>query len=89
MTTRPVLDLGINVAQLVSIVGGFIYLGVELGRRDNAISNTGARVDELAAIVQDLTRAQIVAAANDATHQRDLDALRVRLDRLETRKVVP
>ena len=88
-SVRPMIDRGLSIAQLTSIVGGFIWLGAELGRRDESLSNVAGRVDELASIVQYLTRAQIVATANDATHARDLDALRARLDRLEQRKALP
>jgi hypothetical protein len=81
-----VLDRTVNVAQLCTLVGGLWWLGSEVGRRDFQYQTTVTRVDELTSIVQDLTRAQIANATADAGAVRELDMLRGRIERLETRR---
>jgi len=80
------LDRTVNVAQLFTLIGGLWWLGSEVGRRDFQLSNTVGRVEELASIVQDLAKAQIANATADAGSQRELDALRARIERLEERR---
>lgn len=77
------VDRAINVVQLCSIVGGIAYFGMEAGRRDERLDTMGVKVGELAAIVQDLAKAQVASASGQASAQRELDQLRARIERLE------
>lgn len=79
------IDRVISLTQLVSIVGGIAYFGLEAGRRDERLQVTTVKVDELARIVTDLTKAQVASATGQAGAQRELDELRARIERLETR----
>ena len=78
------LDRVISLVQLCSIVGGIAYFGMEAGRRDERLLATSVRVDELARVVQDLTKANVQIASGQAGGQRELDQLRARIERLET-----
>ncbi len=78
-----VLDRAINISQLVALVGGLAWIGSEAGRRDERLAVTVGKVDELAAIVQDLTKASIAGATRVATAEQQLDNLRARIERLE------
>jgi len=77
------VDRVINLVQLGSIVGGMAYFGAEAGRRDERVTVNTVRVEELANIVQDLTKAQVASASGQANAQRELDHLRERIERLE------
>lgn len=79
------LDTVIQLTQLGSIVCGIVYFGVEAGRRDERLESTAVKVNELANIVTDLTRSQIAGAANQANAGKELDILRARVERLESR----
>jgi hypothetical protein len=76
----------VNIAQLVSLIGGLWWLGSEVGKRDFQLSSTVGRVEELASIVQDLAKAQIANATADAGATKELDALRGRIERLENQR---
>jgi hypothetical protein len=78
-------DRIIQLTQLGSIVCGIVYFGVEAGRRDERLETTSVKVNELAQIVQDLTKSQIAGAANQANAGKELDNLRARVERLESR----
>jgi hypothetical protein len=80
------LDRTVSVAQLFTLIGGLWWLGSEVGRRDFQLQSTVTRVDELTNIVQDLTRAQIANATADAGAAKELDTLRGRIERLESRR---
>lgn len=80
------LDRSVNIAQLVSLIGGLWWLGSEVGKRDFQLSSTVGRVEELASIVQDLAKAQIANATADAGATKELDALRGRIERLENQR---
>lgn len=80
------LDRSVNIAQLVSLIGGLWWLGSEVGKRDFQLSSTVGRVEELASIVQDLAKAQIANATADAGAAKELDTLRGRIERLENQR---
>lgn len=80
------VDRAINLVQLTSIIGGMAYFGAEAGRRDERLNSNTIKVDELAGIVQDLAKAQVASASGQASAQRELDQLRVRIERLEQTK---
>lgn len=80
------LDRAVNIAQLLSLLGGLWWLGGEVGRRDFQLTSTAGRVEELQSIVQDLAKAQIANATADAGSQRELEDLRGRIERLESQR---
>ncbi len=80
-----VFDRAINISQLVALVCGLAWIGSEAGRRDERLAVTIGKVNELAEIVQDLTKAQIAGATRDAASERELESLRTRIERLETK----
>lgn len=77
------IDRVISLLQLGSIVGGIAYFGMEAGRRDERLQTQVVRMDELAKVVTDLTKAQVQIASGQASGQRELDQLRGRIERLE------
>jgi len=83
------IDRVISVTQLISLVSGLTYFAVEMGRREQMLTDTSGRVSELRAIVQDLTKAQITATTKDSAHDRELDQLRSRIERLEEPRRTP
>lgn len=81
---RPMdLDRAINLAQLLTLLGGLLYFGLETGRRDESLRSTAVRVDELATIVQDLTKSTVAFAIRDTEHERRLTDIQTRLNLLE------
>lgn len=81
---RPMdLDRAINLAQLLTLLGGLLYFGLETGRRDESLRSTAVRVDELATIVQDLTKSTVASAIRDTEHERRLTDIQTRLNLLE------
>lgn len=77
-------DRAVNVSQLLALISGLAWIGIEAGKRDERLAGTIVRVNELAAIVQDLAKSQIAGATQDAGTVRELDGLRARIERLET-----
>jgi len=77
------LDRAINLAQLLTLLGGLLYFGLETGRRDESLRSTAVRVDELATIVQDLTKSTVASAIRDTEHERRLTDIQTRLNLLE------
>lgn len=86
--TQPLVgfDRAVSLGQLLTILGGIVYFGVEAGRRDEALRHTGQRVEELGDIVTDLTKAQVAGAIKDANHDKALEDLQRRLSNLERGK---
>ena len=79
------LDRAINISQLVALVAGLAWIGAEAGRRDERLAVTIDKVNELAEIVQELTKSQIAGATRAASAEQNLEQLRARVERLETK----
>lgn len=79
-------DRVINVSQLVALVGGLWWIGVEAGKRDERLAATMETVSELRGIVTDLTKTQISAATQAGATARELDSLRARIERMESER---
>lgn len=86
---NPALTVGfdrvINVSQLIALIGGLWWIGVEAGKRDERLGTTMESVSELRQIVTDLTKAQIAGATQQSGMARELDSLRARIERMESR----
>jgi uncharacterized phage protein gp47/JayE len=79
-------DRVINVSQLIALVGGLWWIGVEAGKRDERLAATMESVSELRSIVTDLTKTQIAGATQAGATARELDSLRARIERMESER---
>jgi len=70
----------------VSVVTGVIMIPVEIGRRDQILTHQQQTVEELRSVVSDLVKTTINLTGSDRVHDRDLNDLRARLDKLEARR---
>lgn len=70
----------------VSVVTGVIMIPVEIGRRDQILTQQQQTVQELRGVVSDLVKTTINLTGSDRVHDRDLNDLRARLDKLEARR---
>lgn len=59
---------------------------VEIGRRDQILTQQQQTVQELRGVVSDLVKTTINLTGSDRVHDRDLNDLRDRLDKLEARR---
>jgi hypothetical protein len=84
-TFVQVWDQVTKTGTFVSILIGIIMLPIEIGRRDQVLTNQQESVTELKAVVSDLVKTTINLTGTDRVHDRDLTDLRTRLDRLEGR----
>jgi hypothetical protein len=69
----------------VSILVGLFMIPIEIGRRDQILTEQQSNVTELKSVVSDLVKTTINLAGSDRVHDRDLADLRSRLERLEAR----
>jgi len=83
---RETVDRIINVSQLATLIGGIVYIGMELGRKDEQFSRSHEQIIELGKIVQDLTKGQVSVVERTTSLDRTLEEIKRRLDRLETPK---
>ncbi len=83
MNRSIVLDRAINLAQLVALIGGIIWIGREIGAKETALATVSQETAELSSIVTDLVRSQILSTAKGDELARGLDALTKRIERLE------
>lgn len=70
----------------MSVVTGVIMIPVEIGRRDQILTQQQQTVQELRGVVSDLVKTTINLTGSDRVHDRDLNDLRARLDKLEARR---
>ena len=80
---KPSIDRLIAVAQLVSILGGVVYIGIELGKKDAQMQNGLAQIKEMSGIVQDLMKVQVSLTERTNMNERTMQEVKDRLDRLE------
>lgn len=59
---------------------------VEIGRRDQILTQQQETVQELRGVVSDLVKTTINLTGSDRVHDRDLNDLRARIDKLEARR---
>ena len=74
----------IQTLTLVTLLGGVASVFLMIGRRDAVIETTQGKVQELWSITQDLVKSQVLSAASDGDHQRQLVDLKRRIERLES-----
>ncbi len=86
MNRSIVLDRAINLAQLVALIGGIIWIGRVIGSKETALASVSKETAELSSIVTDLVRSQILSTAKGDELSRWLDALSKRVERLESER---
>lgn len=74
----------IQTLTLVTLIGGVASVFLMIGRRDATIQTNQGKVQELWSITQDLVKSQVLGAAQDGEHQRQLVDLKRRIERLES-----
>tara|TARA_A100001515_G_scaffold52371_1_gene41361 strand:- start:772 stop:1047 length:276 start_codon:yes stop_codon:yes gene_type:complete len=73
----------IQTLTLVTLIGSVASVFLMVGRRDAMIASNESKVGELWNITQDLVKSQVLGAAQDGDHQRQLADLKRRIERLE------
>jgi len=72
-----------GVLQLVVLVLGVGGLFYTIGQKDNTLQMVATEVSDLKSISSDLVKAQVLSSAKDGEHDRILQDILRRLDRLE------
>lgn len=72
-----------NVLQLVVLVLGVGGLFYAIGQKDNTLEMVASEVSDLKGISSDLVKAQVLSSAKDGEHDRILQDILQRLDRLD------
>jgi len=83
MTFKEIWHETTRTGTFVSILVGLFMIPIEIGRRDQILTEHQQSVGELKSVVSDLVKTTINLAGSDRVHDRDLADLRNRLDRLE------
>ena len=83
MTFKEIWHETTRTGTFVSILVGLFMIPIEIGRRDQILTEQQQSVGELKSVVSDLVKTTINLAGSDRVHDRDLADLRSRLDRLE------
>lgn len=80
------VTLAFQIITAISIIVGLIMVPVEIGRRDQVLTNQEKNVEELRGVVSDLVKSTINLSGTDRVHDRDLLDLRTRMERLEAKR---
>lgn len=70
----------------VSVIYGLVTIPMEIGRKDQILMQQQKSTDELHAVVSDLVKTTINLTGTDRVHDRDLNELRSRLEKLESKR---
>lgn len=81
---QPHLGIVLQVLQIIVIAVGLASLFVRIGEYQATQTFNTQQLKELKEIVEDIVKSQIEFAATDATLKERIDALRLRIDRLES-----
>lgn len=84
--SNPAMQMAISIMQLVVLSFGVAAVFGTLGRKDAILERQMQDVSELRSIASDLVKAQVLGASNDSKHAEMINALSVRMDRLESRR---
>jgi hypothetical protein len=79
----PLVFQGITAA---SVIYGLVTIPIEIGRKDQILMQQQKSTDELHAVVSDLVKTTINLTGTDRVHDRDLNELRSRLEKLESKR---
>jgi hypothetical protein len=78
--------LAMQTGTFASVVVGIVMIPIEVGRRDQILTHQQQTVNELRGVVSDLVKTTINLTGTDRVHDRDLEDLRVRLEKLEAKR---
>jgi cell division protein FtsL len=78
--------LAFQAITAVSVVYGLISIPIEIGRKDQILTQQQKSTEELHSVVQDLVKTTINLTGTDRVHDRDLNDMRSRLERLESKR---
>lgn len=81
---QPHLGIVLQVLQILVIAVGLASLFVRIGEYQATQTFNTQQLKELKEIVEGIVKSQIEFAATDATLKERIDALRLRIDRLES-----
>lgn len=81
---QPHLGIVLQVLQIIVIAVGLASLFVRIGEYQATQTFNTQQLKELKEIVEGIVKSQIEFAATDATLKERIDALRLRIDRLES-----
>ena len=80
------VGFGAQAITALGVISGLFMLPIEIGRRDQILTQQQKSVDELHAVVTDLVKTTINLTGTDRVHDRDLSDLKSRLERLEGKR---
>lgn len=81
---QPHLGIVLQVLQILVIAIGLASLFIRIGEYQATQAFNTQQLKELKEIVEGIVKSQIEFAATDATLKERIDALRLRIDRLES-----
>lgn len=81
---QPHLGIVLQILQILVIAVGLASLFVRIGEYQATQTFNTQQLKELKEIVEGIVKSQIEFAATDATLKERIDALRLRIDRLES-----
>lgn len=76
----------IGILQIATMVAGIATVIWQGGAKSEQLARAQTDIGELAAVVNDLARAQASSAVTDATHTRTLEDIQRRLTLLESKR---
>lgn len=77
------LQTVIGAVQLLVLVLGVAAVFMTIGEKGQILNSNREGLQELQSIVQELVKSQVAGAGKDSEHDRILDDLRSRINRLE------
>ena len=75
-----------QIITAMGVVSGLFLVPLEIGRRDQILTQQQKSVDELHSVVTDLVKTTINLTGTDRVHDRDLADMKSRLERLEAKR---
>jgi uncharacterized membrane protein len=81
-----VWDQVTKTGTFVTMIIGVVMIPIEIGRRDQILTQQQKSVDELHSVVTDLVKTTINLTGTDRVHDRDLADLRARMEKLEGKR---
>ena len=81
-----VWDQVTKTGTFITMIIGVVMIPIEIGRRDQILTQQQKSVDELHSVVTDLVKTTINLTGTDRVHDRDLADLRARMEKLEGKR---
>ena len=77
------INKAVNLFQAVILFATVAGVFMSIGAARNLLDQNSRSIDDLKGITTDLVKSQVLSSSNDQQHQRMLDDISRRLDRLE------